>query len=176
MASVLQYLYFDSLDNRSLSFLWPADSRSAPFSTDTQRQHTISISLLFQPHAHTQKPAPHHLKQVYTRDCSMKGTFDAQSKPLQCAVQQQPVRSAARHLASPYRSRLPVRASAFPIIAAQEIRLQPSEGNKNPPLSFFHNLEPSKSFALPLLVLASHALRNNVSLCVATGRSFHKAE
>lgn len=104
----------------------------------------------------------------------MKGTFDAQSKPLQCAVQQQPVRSKARHLASPYRSRLPVRASAFPIIAAQEIRLQPSEGNKNPPLSFFHDSEPSKSFALPLLVLASHAFRKISHCALRPGAPFTK--
>lgn len=43
------------------------------------------------------------------------------------------------HQASPYRSRLPVRASAFPIRAAQEIRLQPSEGNKKPSF-IFHEL------------------------------------
>lgn len=63
-------------------------------------------------------------------------------RPLQRAVQHQSVRSEACHLASPYRSRLPVRASAFPIRAAQEIRLQPSEGKTKTPSFIFHNLEP----------------------------------
>lgn len=95
-------------------------------------------------------------------------------RPLQCAVQQQSVRSEACHLASPYRSGLPVRASAFPITAAQEIRLQPSEGNKNP-LFHFPQLGAVEKFVLPPLVLANHALKN-VSLCFVIGRSFHKDE
>lgn len=95
-------------------------------------------------------------------------------RPLQCAVQQQSVRSEACHLASPYRSGLPVRASAFPITAAQEIRLQPSEGNKNP-LFHFPQLGVVEKFVLPPLVLANHALKN-VSLCFVIGHSFHKDE
>lgn len=47
---------------------------------------------------------------------------------------------------------------------AQEIGLQPSEGNKKKKKNYFifHNLEPFEKLVLPFLVLANHAL-NNVS-------------
>lgn len=52
-----------------------------------------------------------------------------------------------------------MRASAFPITAAQEIRLQPSEGNNqppppnSPPSFIFHNLELFKSLRFLFLFL-----------------------
>lgn len=76
----------------------------------------------------------HHLQKVFTRGRFIKDMFDDQQQATWACCSVTSVQSS--HLASPYRSGLPVRASAFPIRATQEIRLQPSEGNKNPRLHF----------------------------------------
>lgn len=73
----------------------------------------------FQQHTHTHTRAhalkSHHLKEVYTRDRSIKGPFEAQSKATsQRAVRQRSVRSQACHLASPYRSGAPHACFCFP--------------------------------------------------------------
>lgn len=66
-------------------------------------------------HTRTHTLKSRHLKEVYTRDCSIKGTFEAQSKATsQRAVRQRSVRSRACHLASPYRSGAPRACLCFP--------------------------------------------------------------
>lgn len=128
---LLQYLYFDSLDNRLLLFLWPADS-----SIETQHQDTLNIYVLFQPHAHTHTLKSHLLKQVYTRDCSIKGTFDAQSKATSVCCSATVCSKQSLSSGISIQKRAPCACLCFPNHSRTGNQTPAFRGKQKPPLSF----------------------------------------
>lgn len=114
-----------------LLFLWPADS-----SIEAQHQDTLNIYVLFQPHAHTHTLKSHHLKQVYTIDCSIKGTFDAQSKATSvcCSATVCSKRSLSSGIS--IQKRAPCACLCFPNHSHTGNQTPAFRGKQKPPLSF----------------------------------------
>lgn len=155
---LLAYLCFVSLDNRWHSCSFPPPPPKASWFLLAHKQtsaNTRCTSHFLFSFKHTLKS--NHLKQVCTRDGFTKATSDDRSKATSarhpatvCFV------SEACHLASPYRSRLPVRASAFPIRARTGNRTPAFRGKqkkKKKTISFSTTWSRLKSWCFLFLFL-----------------------
>lgn len=114
------------------------DHHFFPFCARTLQLSTVVIFTRMFTFSSTHTLESHHLKEVYTRDRSIKGTFEAQSKATsQRAVRQRSVRSRACHLASQYRGGVPRACLCFPNHSRTGNQTPAFRGKQTLSLSFF---------------------------------------
>lgn len=135
---VLQYLYFDSHDNRSLFI--PMASCVPLCST---QKHSIKPR-------HTITPSLTIYTQFYTRGCSIKGTFDAQSKATSMCCSATVCSEWSLSSGISIQKQAPCACLCFPNHSCTGNQTPGFRGKQKPPLSFsptWNHLEVCASFS-----------------------------
>lgn len=152
---IIDYLYSFS-QKTPVSVLWS--------STETLHRGTIYIHVHFQPRAHTLKSR--HLKEVYTRERSIKGTFEAQSKATSVCCSATDCSKLSLSSGISIQKRAPCACLCFPN-HSRTGNQTPAFRGKQTLLFHFPQLGADEKFVLPHLVLTDPAL-NYVSLGAVT--------